>query len=136
MITVADVRTHVLAGFIIGTLLFFRYDWLGPEHVTLVISGGLAPEYRPPTLALFAVDDGLDVDESRPSARGVVTGCRCGVRGAGVARVTSRVAIDRWYDVQEPLDAHDVPPTNRNSPAGYRVIHSFKVGLGKGCDND
>ena len=67
----------------------------GIGFVSCLVTLRLAPEYRPPTLALFAVGDGLDVDESRPSARRVVTGCCCGVRGAGVARVTSRVAIDR-----------------------------------------
>ena len=41
----ADVLTHVLAGFIIGTLLSFRYDWLGPGHVTLVMIGALAPDF-------------------------------------------------------------------------------------------
>ena len=41
----ADVHTHVLAGFIVGTLLSFRYDWLGPEHVTLVMIGALAPDF-------------------------------------------------------------------------------------------
>ena len=41
----ADVFTHALAGFIVGTLLSFRYDWLGPAHVTLVMIGALAPDF-------------------------------------------------------------------------------------------
>ena len=40
----ADVLTHVLVGFIVGTLLSIRYDWLGPEYVTLVMIGALSPD--------------------------------------------------------------------------------------------
>lgn len=45
MSDVADVLTHVLAGYVIGTLLSFRYEWMGPEHVTLVMIGALAPDF-------------------------------------------------------------------------------------------
>ena len=41
----ADVFTHVLVGFVIGVLLSFRYDWLGPEYVTLVMIGALSPDF-------------------------------------------------------------------------------------------
>ena len=41
----ADVLTHVLVGFLIGTLLSVRYDWLGPEFVTLVMIGALSPDF-------------------------------------------------------------------------------------------
>jgi hypothetical protein len=42
---VADVLTHVLVGYVIGKLLSFRYDWMGPAHVTLVVFGALAPDF-------------------------------------------------------------------------------------------
>ncbi|MFC6719908.1 metal-dependent hydrolase [Natrialbaceae archaeon GCM10025810] len=50
----ADVLTHVLVGFIIGVGLSFRIDWLGPEHVTLVMVGALSPDLM--KLALFLPD--------------------------------------------------------------------------------
>ena len=40
----ADVLTHVLVGYILGTLLSFRYEWLRPAHVTLVMVGALTPD--------------------------------------------------------------------------------------------
>ena len=33
----ADVLTHVLVGYILGTIPSWRYDWLEPHHVTLVM---------------------------------------------------------------------------------------------------
>lgn len=41
----ADVLTHVLVGFVIGTVLSIRYEWMGPEHVTLVMIGALSPDF-------------------------------------------------------------------------------------------
>ncbi|MFP8890764.1 metal-dependent hydrolase [Natrialbaceae archaeon A-CW2] len=40
----ADVLTHVLVGYVIGTCLTIRYDWMGAEHVTLVMIGALLPD--------------------------------------------------------------------------------------------
>nr|WP_086009510.1 metal-dependent hydrolase [Natrialba chahannaoensis] len=45
MSTVADVLTHVLAGYVIGTLLSMRYEWMRPAHVTLVMIGALVPDF-------------------------------------------------------------------------------------------
>ncbi|OIB56533.1 metal-dependent hydrolase [Natrialba sp. SSL1] len=42
---VADVLTHVLAGYVIGTLLSMRYGWMRPVHVTLVMIGALVPDF-------------------------------------------------------------------------------------------
>ncbi|ELY26013.1 hypothetical protein C500_16467 [Natrialba magadii ATCC 43099] len=42
---VADVLTHVLAGYVIGSLLSMRYEWMRPAHVTLVMIGALAPDF-------------------------------------------------------------------------------------------
>ena len=41
----ADVLTHVLVGYIIGQLLAFRYDWMEPHHITLVMIGALSPDF-------------------------------------------------------------------------------------------
>lgn len=40
-----DVLTHVIAGYIIGTLLAMRYEWMRPAHVTLVMIGALSPDF-------------------------------------------------------------------------------------------
>ncbi|MDG5759738.1 metal-dependent hydrolase [Natronococcus sp. A-GB1] len=45
MIAVADVLTHVLVGYVLGMVLAFRYDWMGPAHVTIVMVGALAPDF-------------------------------------------------------------------------------------------
>lgn len=45
VIFVPDVLTHVLVGYILGTLLSFRYEWLRPAHVTLVMGGALSPDF-------------------------------------------------------------------------------------------
>lgn len=39
-----DVLTHVFWGYIIGTLLSFRYDWLDARFVTVVMLGALLPD--------------------------------------------------------------------------------------------
>lgn len=41
----ADVLTHVLVGYVIGTVLAFRYEWMGSQHVTLVMIGALSPDF-------------------------------------------------------------------------------------------
>ncbi|WP_049890338.1 metal-dependent hydrolase [Natronorubrum sulfidifaciens] len=41
----ADVLTHVLVGYIIGTLLSIRYERVQPTHVTLVMIGALSPDF-------------------------------------------------------------------------------------------
>ncbi|WP_049889102.1 metal-dependent hydrolase [Natronolimnohabitans innermongolicus] len=40
----ADVLTHVLVGYVIGMLLSFRVERIGPAHVTLVMLGALSPD--------------------------------------------------------------------------------------------
>ncbi|QRV15778.1 metal-dependent hydrolase [Haloterrigena salifodinae] len=44
MSRVPDVLTHVLVGYILGTLLSFRYARLRSAHVTLVMAGALVPD--------------------------------------------------------------------------------------------
>ena len=48
----ADVLTHVLAGYIIGMLLAFRYEWIRAPHVTLVMFGALSPDLVKVSLVL------------------------------------------------------------------------------------
>ncbi|WP_168927092.1 metal-dependent hydrolase [Natronorubrum aibiense] len=55
MIDVPDVLTHVLAGYVIGTLLSIRYDGVGPAHVTLVMIGALSPDFA--KIQLFVPDE-------------------------------------------------------------------------------
>ena len=45
MIAVTDVLTHVLVGYVIGTLLSIRYARLRRAHVTLVMIGALSPDF-------------------------------------------------------------------------------------------
>lgn len=45
MTAVTDVLTHVIAGYIGGTLLAMRYEWMRPAHVTLVMIGALSPDF-------------------------------------------------------------------------------------------
>lgn len=40
-----DIFTHVLVGYSLGTLVSFRYKWLRPAHVTLVMIGALSPDF-------------------------------------------------------------------------------------------
>ncbi len=40
-----DVLTHVLIGYVIGMGLSFRYEWVRPAHVTLVMIGALSPDF-------------------------------------------------------------------------------------------
>lgn len=55
MSAVADVLTHVLVGYIIGMLLSFKYEWMGPAHVTLVVIGALSPDFM--KVGLFFRDE-------------------------------------------------------------------------------
>lgn len=59
----ADVLTHVLVGYIIGTSLAIRYEWMGPRHVTLVMIGALSPDFVKISLVIpsAAVADVLGV---------------------------------------------------------------------------
>ena len=41
----ADVLTHVLVGYIIGVLLSFKYRWITPPMVTVVMIGALSPDF-------------------------------------------------------------------------------------------
>ncbi|MFC4544475.1 metal-dependent hydrolase [Halosolutus amylolyticus] len=40
-----DLLTHVLVGYVVGTLLSVRYESLRPAHVTLVMVGALSPDF-------------------------------------------------------------------------------------------
>ena len=40
----ADLLTHVLVAYAIGTLLSLRYTWLTPRYVTIVMMGALLPD--------------------------------------------------------------------------------------------
>lgn len=40
----ADLLTHVLAGYILGMLLALRYDWIRGPHVTVVMIGAASPD--------------------------------------------------------------------------------------------
>ena len=48
----ADVLSHVLVGYILGTICSWRYDWMGPHHVTLVMIGALSPDFVKISLVL------------------------------------------------------------------------------------
>lgn len=39
-----NVLTHVLVGYVLGTVLSVRYDWLTPQYVTVVMLGALLPD--------------------------------------------------------------------------------------------
>lgn len=52
----ADVLTHVLWGYVLGTLLSFRYEWLDKRFVTVVMLGALVPDLAKVGLI---VDDAL-----------------------------------------------------------------------------
>ena len=39
-----DLLTHVLIAYILATLLSFRYEWLTPQFVTVVMLGALVPD--------------------------------------------------------------------------------------------
>jgi membrane-bound metal-dependent hydrolase YbcI (DUF457 family) len=41
---VADLLTHVLAGYVLGMLVAFRYESVGRADVTIVMLGALAPD--------------------------------------------------------------------------------------------
>jgi hypothetical protein len=45
VIEVTDVLTHVLVGYVVGTLLTIRYERLRRAHVTLVMIGALSPDF-------------------------------------------------------------------------------------------
>lgn len=52
MIAVPDVFTHVLVGYVIGTLLSIRYPRLRRGHVTLAMVGALSPDFVKADLAM------------------------------------------------------------------------------------
>ena len=39
-----DILTHVLIGYIFGTVLSFRFRWLKPQYVTIVMLGAIVPD--------------------------------------------------------------------------------------------
>jgi hypothetical protein len=39
-----ELLTHVLTGFVLGTVLSFRYDWLDGPFVTVVMVGSILPD--------------------------------------------------------------------------------------------
>lgn len=40
-----DLLTHVLAGYILATILSFHYDWLTPGYVSIAMLGALVPDF-------------------------------------------------------------------------------------------
>lgn len=40
----ADLLTHVLAAYVLGTLLSFRYTWLTRRYVTILMAGAMLPD--------------------------------------------------------------------------------------------
>lgn len=40
----ADILTHALAGYVLATMLSFRYEWLTAPYVTLCMMGALIPD--------------------------------------------------------------------------------------------
>ncbi len=52
VIAVTDVLTHVIVGYVIGTLLSIRYERLRRAHVTLVMVGALSPDFTKIDLVL------------------------------------------------------------------------------------
>ncbi|RQG89232.1 metal-dependent hydrolase [Natrarchaeobius halalkaliphilus] len=41
-----DLLTHVLVGYIIGTIVVLRCEWAGSPHVTMVMIGALVPDFK------------------------------------------------------------------------------------------
>lgn len=39
-----DILTHALVGYVLATVLSFRYEWLSPEFVTVAMVGALVPD--------------------------------------------------------------------------------------------
>ncbi|TKR25449.1 metal-dependent hydrolase [Natronomonas salsuginis] len=39
-----DILTHVLVGYVLGTLVSFRLQWLTPQHVTVTMLGAMVPD--------------------------------------------------------------------------------------------
>lgn len=40
-----DILTHVLAGFVLGTVMSFRLDWLRGPFITIVMLGAVIPDF-------------------------------------------------------------------------------------------
>lgn len=51
----AELLTHVLAGYILATLLSFHYDWLSPRYVTVAMVGAAIPDLA--RLSILVSDD-------------------------------------------------------------------------------
>lgn len=47
-----DILTHVLTGYVLGTLLSFRYDWLRAHYVTVTMVGAILPDLTKVSLAI------------------------------------------------------------------------------------
>lgn len=44
MIAMADLLTHVLAAYVLATVLSWRYEWLSPAFVTVAMLGAVQPD--------------------------------------------------------------------------------------------
>lgn len=40
----ADLLTHAMVGFSIGMLLSWRYEWIKPPHITMMMAGAALPD--------------------------------------------------------------------------------------------
>ena len=55
----ADIFTHVLVGYILGTIRSCRSDRMGPHHVTFVLIGALSPDFV--NISLVFPDEAVQV---------------------------------------------------------------------------
>ena len=83
-----DVLTHVLWGYIIGTLLSFRYDWIDARFVTIVMLGALLPDLTKISIVINSdvVEHALGIPFSWSAIHrlgGVVVACAIGALLAG-----------------------------------------------------
>lgn len=60
----ADLLTHVLAAYVIGTVLSFRYAWLTPQYVTIAMIGAILPDLN--RLSLVVADYWMEVSLGLP----------------------------------------------------------------------
>ncbi len=47
-----DLLTHVLAAYVLATLLSFRYEWITPQYVTAAMVGAAVPDLAKISLAV------------------------------------------------------------------------------------
>ena len=83
-----DVLTHVLWGYIIGTLLSFRYDWIDARFITIVMLGALLPDLTKISIVIESdvAEHALGIPFSWSAIHrlgGVVVACAIGALLAG-----------------------------------------------------